>query len=71
LKGGPLDEPTTGLDPRSRIDMVDAVRGLTLGPASHALYGHPGSYYITGSLLWTGGIIAVTAPLAVARYRRG
>jgi ABC-2 type transport system permease protein len=51
--------------------MVDAVRALTLGPAAHALYGHPASYYVTGSLLWTAGIIAVTAPLAVARYRRG
>jgi ABC transporter DrrB family efflux protein len=51
--------------------MVDAVRALTLGPASHALYGHPASYYVAGSLLWTAGIIAVTAPLAVARYRRG
>jgi ABC transporter DrrB family efflux protein len=51
--------------------MVDAVRALTLGPASHALYGHPASYYVAGSLLWSAGIIAVTAPLAVARYRRG
>ena len=51
--------------------MVDAVRALTLGPASHTLYSHPASYYVTGSLLWTAGIIAVTAPLAVARYRRG
>src|SRR5580704_18536772 len=51
--------------------MVDAVRALTLGPASHVLYSHPASYYVTGSLLWTAGILAVTAPLAVARYRRG
>jgi ABC-2 type transport system permease protein len=51
--------------------MVDAVRALTLGPASHALYSHPASYYVTGSLLWTAGIVAVTAPLAIARYRRG
>jgi ABC-2 type transport system permease protein len=51
--------------------MVDAVRALTLGPAGHALYGHPASWYVTGSLLWSAGIVAVTAPLAVARYRRG
>lgn len=51
--------------------MVDAVRVLTLGPAGHALYGHTASYYIVRSLLWSAGIIAVTAPLAVARYRRG
>jgi ABC transporter DrrB family efflux protein len=51
--------------------MVDAVRALTLGPAAHAIYPHPASYYVTGSLLWSAGIVAVTAPLAVARYRRG
>lgn len=51
--------------------MVDAVRALTLGPAGHALHGHPASWYVTGSLLWSAGIVAVTAPLAVARYRRG
>jgi ABC-2 type transport system permease protein len=43
--------------------MVDAVRGLTLGqPSSHAL---------TGALVWALAILAVCAPLAVARYRRG
>jgi ABC transporter DrrB family efflux protein len=51
--------------------MVDAVRVLTLGPGGHALYSHPASYYVIGSLLWSAGIIAVTAPLAIARYRRG
>jgi ABC-2 type transport system permease protein len=51
--------------------MVDAVRALTLGPAGHALYSHPASWYVTASLLWSAGIVAVTAPLAVARYRRG
>jgi hypothetical protein len=30
-----------------------------------------GSWYVTGSLLWPTGIIAVTAPLAIARYRAG
>lgn len=39
--------------------------------AGRALYSHPASYYVTGSLLWSAGIIAVTAPLAIARYRRG
>ena len=51
--------------------MVDAVRALTLGPASTAVLGHPAGYFVTGSLLWSAGIVAVTAPLAVARYRRG
>jgi ABC-2 type transport system permease protein len=51
--------------------MVGAVRALTLGSAGHALDSHPASYFVTGSLLWSAGIIAVTAPLAIARYRRG
>jgi ABC-type polysaccharide/polyol phosphate export permease len=51
--------------------MVDAVRALTLGPqAAHEL-GHPASYYVVRALLWAAAILAVTAPLAVARYRRG
>jgi len=51
--------------------MVDAVRALTQGPAAEAVLGHPASYYVTRSLLWTVAIVAVFAPLAVARYRRG
>lgn len=51
--------------------MVDAVRSLTQGEAAEALLGHTASYYVGRSLLWTIGIVAVFAPLAVARYRRG
>ena len=51
--------------------MVDAVRSLTLGPHAQALLGHSSSYYVTRSLLWTLAIIAVSLPLAVAKYRRG
>jgi ABC-2 type transport system permease protein len=51
--------------------MVDAVRGLTLGPDAEALLGHPASYFVMRALLWTVGILAVALPLAVARYRRG
>jgi ABC-2 type transport system permease protein len=51
--------------------MVDAVRSLTLGPHAHALLGHPSSYYITRALIWTLAILAVSLPLAVAKYRRG
>jgi ABC transporter DrrB family efflux protein len=51
--------------------MVDAVRGLTLGPQSEALLGHPASYFVVRALVWTAGILAVALPLAVARYRRG
>jgi ABC-type multidrug transport system permease subunit len=51
--------------------MVGAVRALTQGPAAEAALGHPASYFVTRALLWAGAIIAVAAPLAVARYRRG
>jgi ABC transporter DrrB family efflux protein len=51
--------------------MVDAVRALTQGPAAEALLGHPASYFVIRSLLWAAGIIALFAPLAIARYRRG
>ncbi|HEV8650784.1 MAG TPA: ABC transporter permease [Actinomycetes bacterium] len=51
--------------------MVDAVRALTQGPAAEALLGHGAGFYVVWSLLWAAGIVAVFAPLAVARYRRG
>jgi ABC-2 type transport system permease protein len=51
--------------------MVDAVRSLTLGSQSQALLGHPASYFVARSLLWAGAILAVSVPLAIARYRRG
>ena len=51
--------------------MVDAVRTLTQGSAAEALLGHSAGFYVTRSLLWSSVIIAVFAPLAVARYRRG
>ncbi len=51
--------------------MVDAARSLTLGPHAQALLGHPDSYFVTRALLWTLAIIAVSLPLAVAKYRRG
>ncbi len=51
--------------------MVDSVRSLTLGSHAHALLGHPSSYYVTRALIWTVVIIAVSLPIAVAKYRRG
>jgi ABC-2 type transport system permease protein len=51
--------------------MVDAVRVLTQGPAAEALLGHTAGWYVVRSLLWAACIVAVFAPLAVARYRRG
>ncbi len=51
--------------------MVNAVRALTLGPHANALLGHPTSYFVTRALIWALAIIAVTVPVAVAKYRRG
>jgi ABC-2 type transport system permease protein len=51
--------------------MVDAVRALTLGPSARALLGHPVGYFVTRALLWAVAILAVSVPLAVAKYRRG
>ena len=50
--------------------MVNTVRLLTGGPAAQHLLGHPVSYYLVPSLLWTAGLIAVFAPLAVWRLKR-
>lgn len=51
--------------------MVDAVRGLTLGSQASVELGHPSSYYVVRALAWAAVILAVSVPLAVARYRRG
>ena len=51
--------------------MVDAVRVLTEGHAARAMLGHSAAYYVTASLVWTAAFVAVFAPLAVMRYRRG
>jgi ABC-2 type transport system permease protein len=51
--------------------MTDSVRALTLGPHARALLGHPSSYYVTRASVWALAIIAVSLPLAVAKYRRG
>ncbi len=51
--------------------MVDAVRALTLGSRADAVLGHPAWYFVSRSLVWSAAIVAVFAPLAVARFRRG
>ena len=51
--------------------MDDAVRTLTLGPEAQAVLGHTAGFYVVRSLLWAAGIVAVFAPLAIARYRSG
>jgi len=71
----PVDSLPGWLQPFAKYqpitEMVDAVRALTLGPQAQALLGHAPSYYVTRALLWTAVILAASAPLAVARYRRG
>jgi ABC transporter DrrB family efflux protein len=52
-------------------DMVDAVRALTLGSRADVVLGQPASYYVVRALVWTVAILALSVPLAVARYRRG
>jgi ABC-type multidrug transport system permease subunit len=51
--------------------MVNAVRCMTQGAPAEALLGHPTSYFVIRALIWSVAIIAVFAPLAVAKYRRG
>jgi ABC transporter DrrB family efflux protein len=50
--------------------MVNAVRCLTEGPRVAALLQHSTAYYVELSLAWTAGLIAVFAPLAIARFAR-
>jgi ABC transporter DrrB family efflux protein len=50
--------------------MVDTVRSLCLGDESQAVLGHSTSYYLGASLVWCAVLVAVFAPIAVARFRR-
>jgi len=47
------------------------VRALTQGAAAEHVLGHQASYYVVQSLIWSLALVAVFAPLAVARYRKG
>jgi hypothetical protein len=51
--------------------MVDAVRALTLGRHAQALLGHPAGHFVIRASIWAAAIIAVSLPVAVAKYRRG
>jgi len=50
---------------------VNAVRALTQGRAAEILLGHPASYWVSRSLLWCVVLVAIFAPLAIGRYRKG
>jgi ABC-2 type transport system permease protein len=51
--------------------MIEAVRSLTGGAPAEALLGHPASYYVVRSLVWSAVLLVVFGSIAVARYRRG
>ncbi len=50
--------------------MINTVRLMTGGPAARQLLGHPVSYYLVPSLLWTAAIVAVFAPLTARMLKR-
>jgi ABC-type multidrug transport system permease subunit len=50
--------------------MVNAVRCLTEGPRAEAMLHQSTAHCIELSLLWTVGLIAVFAPLAIIRFAR-
>lgn len=50
--------------------MSNAVRSLALGDPALAGLGHTTTYWVALSLIWSAGVMALFAPLAVALYRR-
>ncbi|MGO9343951.1 MAG: ABC transporter permease [Acidimicrobiales bacterium] len=50
--------------------MVNAVRCLADGPRAEALLHHSTGHFVILSLVWTAGIIAVFAPVSIARFAR-
>jgi ABC transporter DrrB family efflux protein len=63
LQGFAENQPVTA--------MIDSVRTLTEGAPAEALLGHPAAYFVLRALLWSLALVAVFAPVAVWRYRRG
>jgi daunorubicin resistance protein C len=51
--------------------MTEAVRALTGGARAEALLGHPASYFVFRSLIWSAVIVLVFGAIGIARYRRG
>ena len=51
--------------------MIDAVRSLTGGAPAQTLLGHPASYFVTRSLIWSAVIVLAFGAIGVARFRRG
>ena len=53
------------------LDLVATPSARSLRPHADQLLGHPSTYFVTRALLWTLAILAIAAPLAIAKYRRG
>jgi ABC-2 type transport system permease protein len=51
--------------------MIEAVRSLAGGARAEALLGHPASYFVVRSLVWSAVIVLVFGSIGIARYRRG
>jgi ABC-2 type transport system permease protein len=51
--------------------MTDAVRTLTGGATAEAFLGHPASYFVIRSLIWSALIVLIFGAIGIARYRRG
>ncbi|GAC1425678.1 MAG: ABC transporter permease [Actinomycetota bacterium] len=51
--------------------MADSVRALTQGKVAQAQLGHSSGYFVVRALIWSAVLVAVFAPIAVARYRKG
>ncbi len=49
--------------------MVDSVRALTLGGRSAEVLGHDPGHYLVPALVWSVVLVAVFAPIAIARSR--
>lgn len=71
----PVDTMPGWLQPLARNQpitaMVDAVRALSLGPRAADVLGHDAAWYVPRALGWSALLLAVFAPLAIARFRRG
>jgi ABC-type multidrug transport system permease subunit len=50
--------------------MVDTWRGLLLGDVVTSTFDHSLGFYLVGSLVWSGVLLAVAAPLVLRAYRK-
>jgi len=51
--------------------MINSIRALTEGAQAEAMLGHTAAYFAVRAVLWCAAMVAVFAPLAIWRYRRG